>query len=71
MKNNPARVMEETETLRLSNQAFDAFWNACEDAPAPNAALQAAHRRRQKRAENAVAAGMTPDKLTELLEEKS
>ncbi len=52
VREKAARVMEETEALRLSNQAFDAFWDACEAAPAPNAALQAAQRRRQQRIEN-------------------
>lgn len=56
------RVMEETETLKLSNQAFDAFWQACEAAPAPNTALQAAQRRRRQRIEHGdLEPAVTPD----------
>lgn len=62
VREKAARVMEETETLRLNNQAFDAFWNACEAAPAPNAALQAAQRRRQQRIEHGeLVPAITPD----------
>ena len=46
------RVLEESESLRLSNEAFDSFWQACEMASAPNAALEAAHNRRRQRIED-------------------
>lgn len=49
VREKTARVMEETEVLRLGNAAFDAFWAACETAPAPNKVLKAAQRRRQQR----------------------
>lgn len=63
VREKAARVMEETETLQLSNQAFDAFWQACEAAPAPNAALKAAQRRRQQRIEHGeLATAITPKK---------
>lgn len=51
IREKAARAMEETELLRLQNDAFDAFWAACEDAPTPNEALQAAMRRREQRIE--------------------
>jgi uncharacterized protein (DUF1778 family) len=57
------RVMEEAETLKLNNQAFDAFWQACETAPAPNAALRAAARRRKQRIEHGeLTTEHTPDR---------
>lgn len=56
------RVMEEAETLQLSNRAFDAFWQACEAAPPPNAALQAAqHRRQQRIASGELIPAIAPD----------
>lgn len=49
IREKATRVMEEAEVIRLSNDAFDAFWQACEAPTQPNDALIAAQKRRRQR----------------------
>ncbi|AZZ94670.1 DUF1778 domain-containing protein [Hahella sp. KA22] len=46
------RTIEEVESLKLSNRAFDDFWAACQQTVPPNDALVAAKRRLNKQVEN-------------------
>lgn len=54
------RVMTEMQVIALEADAFDNFWAACEQAPPPNPALQAAQRSHQQRIERGEIIYRTP-----------
>lgn len=56
------QIMTEMQNITLESEAFDKFWQACED-PAPyNAALRAARERHQQRIDHGELTYRTPSK---------